>query len=260
LPTPTKGPRLGGSPAHEKAIIANLARALFEHGRITTTLTKAKRLRPRAEHLITFAKKGDLASRRQVLRVVRDKDVVYKLFDDIAPRFADRQGGYTRILKLGPRQGDNAPMAMIELVEQAPAAPAAAAGEGTAEAAPSRRRRFGRRRDAQEAPSGANRAERRAAARGKLPPVTEHDHEHDEDEDEDEDEVLATGAEERDEDEERPAVPTDAELAAGAASAVDEAEGEDEAEAETEAKPGAKAKDEAAEDDDEEPGDGAKKS
>jgi large subunit ribosomal protein L17 len=258
LPTPTKGPRLGGSPAHEKAIIANLARALFEHGRITTTLTKAKRLRPRAEHLITFAKKGDLASRRQVLRVVRDKDVVYKLFDDIAPRFADRQGGYTRILKLGPRQGDNAPMAMIELVEQAPAAPAAAAGEGTAEAAPSRRRRFGRRRDAQEAPSGANRAERRAAARGKLPPVTEHDHEHDEDEDEDE--VLATGAEERDEDEERPAVPTDAELAAGAASAVDEAEGEDEAEAETEAKPGAKAKDEAAEDDDEEPGDGAKKS
>jgi large subunit ribosomal protein L17 len=257
LPTPTKGPRLGGSPAHEKAIIANLARALFEHGRITTTLTKAKRLRPRAEHLITFAKKGDLASRRQVLRVVRDKDVVYKLFDDIAPRFADRQGGYTRILKLGPRQGDNAPMAMIELVEQAPAAPAAATGEGTAEAAP-RRRRFGRRRDAQEAPSGANRAERRAAARGKLPPVTEHDHEHDEDEDEDE--VLATGAEERDEDEERPAVPTDAELAAGAASAVDEAEGEDETEAETEAKPRAEARDEAAEDDDEEPGDGAKKS
>jgi len=118
MPTPTKGPRLGGSPAHERLILANLATQLFRHGRITTTETKAKRLRPLAEHLITKAKRGDLHARRQVLTVVRDQDVVASLFDDIGPRFATRPGGYTRIVKTGPRKGDAAPMAIIELVEE----------------------------------------------------------------------------------------------------------------------------------------------
>jgi large subunit ribosomal protein L17 len=118
MPTPTKGPRLGGSPAHEKLMLANLATSLFKHGRIQTTETKAKRLRPLAEQLITKAKRGDLHARRQALSVVRDKDVVFQLFDQIAPRFANRPGGYTRIVKTGPRKGDNAPMAIIELVEE----------------------------------------------------------------------------------------------------------------------------------------------
>ena len=118
MPTPTKGPRLGGSPAHEKLMLANLATSLFRHGRITTTEVKAKRLRPLAEQLITKAKRGDLHARRRVLTVVRDKDVVYALFDQIAPRFANRAGGYTRIVKTGPRKGDAAPMAIIELVEE----------------------------------------------------------------------------------------------------------------------------------------------
>ena len=116
MPTPTKGPPLGGSPAHERLILANLATALFEHRRITTTETKAKRLRPLAERLITFAKRGDLHARRRVLTVVKDKGVVHALFTEIAPAVADRQGGYTRITKIGPRKGDNAPMAVIELV------------------------------------------------------------------------------------------------------------------------------------------------
>ena len=128
MPTPTKGPRLGGSPAHEKLILANLATELFRHGKIKTTETKAKRLRPLAEQLITKAKRGDLAARRLVLTTVRDKDVVYALFSDIAPRYANRPGGYTRIVKTGPRKGDAAPMAIIELVEElAEAAPAKAA-------------------------------------------------------------------------------------------------------------------------------------
>src|SRR5258706_9170926 len=118
MPTPTKGPRLGGSPAHEQLMLANLATSLFRHGKITTTETKAKRLRPLAEQLITRAKRGDLHSRRRVLTVVREKDVVYTLFDQIAPRFANRDGGYTRIVKTGPRKGDAAPMAVIELVEE----------------------------------------------------------------------------------------------------------------------------------------------
>jgi large subunit ribosomal protein L17 len=118
MPTPTKGPRLGGGPAHERLILANLATALFEHGRITTTQAKAKRLRPLAERMITFAKRGDLASRRRVMTVVRDKNVVHELFTQIAPRYANRAGGYTRIIKLEPRKGDNAPMAVIELVEE----------------------------------------------------------------------------------------------------------------------------------------------
>jgi large subunit ribosomal protein L17 len=118
MPTPTKGPRLGGSPAHQRHILSNLATALFEHGRITTTHAKARKLRPVAERLITFAKKGDLHSRRQVLTVVPDKTVVHTLFTEIGPSYASRQGGYTRIIKIGPRKGDNAPMAVIELVRE----------------------------------------------------------------------------------------------------------------------------------------------
>ncbi|NNG39047.1 50S ribosomal protein L17 [Flexivirga sp. ID2601S] len=118
MPTPTKGPRLGGGPAHERLILANLAQALFEHDRITTTEAKAKRLRPLAERLVTFAKRGDLHARRRVMTVVRDKGVVHRLFTEIAPDMADRQGGYTRITKIAPRKGDNAPMAVIELVRE----------------------------------------------------------------------------------------------------------------------------------------------
>jgi large subunit ribosomal protein L17 len=118
MPTPTKGPRLGGGPAHERLLLANLATALFEHDRITTTAAKAKRLRPLAEKLITFARRGDLHARRQVLSVIRDKDVVHKLFAEIGPKMAERPGGYTRITKINPRKGDNAPMAVIELVEE----------------------------------------------------------------------------------------------------------------------------------------------
>jgi large subunit ribosomal protein L17 len=134
MPTPTKGPRLGGSPAHERLMLANLATSLFRHGKIQTTETKAKRLRPLAEQLITKAKRGDLAARRRVLTVVRDKDVVFTLFDQIAPRFANRNGGYTRIVKTGPRKGDAAPMAIIELVEElvTPATGATKAKKGTA--------------------------------------------------------------------------------------------------------------------------------
>ncbi len=115
--TPTKGPRLGGGPAHERLMLANLATALFEHGKITTTEAKAKRLRPLAERLITFAKRGDLHARRRAMTVVRDKSVIHTLFTEIGPRFENRQGGYTRITKIGPRKGDNAPMAVIELCE-----------------------------------------------------------------------------------------------------------------------------------------------
>jgi large subunit ribosomal protein L17 len=118
MPTPTKGARLGGSAAHQRLILANLASQLFEHGRILTTEAKAKRLRPLAEKLITKAKRGDIHSRRLVLTTVRDKGVVHTLFTEIAPSLADREGGYTRITKVGPRKGDNAPMAVIELVQE----------------------------------------------------------------------------------------------------------------------------------------------
>jgi large subunit ribosomal protein L17 len=118
MPQPTKGPRLGGSPAHQRLILANLATALFEHGRITTTEAKARRLRPYAERLITKAKRGDLHNRREILKVIRDKSVVHRLVEEIGPFFADRNGGYTRITKTLPRKGDNAPMAVIELVAQ----------------------------------------------------------------------------------------------------------------------------------------------
>ncbi|EGD55169.1 50S ribosomal protein L17 [Gordonia neofelifaecis] len=118
MPKPTKGARLGGSASHQKAILANLATALFEHGRITTTEAKAKRLRPYAEKLITHAKAGQLANRREVMKDIRDKDVVHTLFAEIGPHFAERSGGYTRIIKTMPRKGDNAPMAVIELVQE----------------------------------------------------------------------------------------------------------------------------------------------
>ena len=148
MPTPTKGHRLGGSPAHERHILANLATALFRHGRITTTEAKARRLRPVAERLITFAKRGDMHARRHVLTVVTDKGVVHQLFTEIAPEFSERDGGYTRITKIGPRKGDNAAMAVIELVRgepvaakprrrarrTTPEAPAAAASAATATA------------------------------------------------------------------------------------------------------------------------------
>ncbi|HWU46879.1 MAG TPA: 50S ribosomal protein L17 [Humibacter sp.] len=116
MPKPTKGPRLGGGPAHERLMLANLAAALYTHKRIQTTETKAKRLRPLAERLITFAKRGDLHARRRVLAVIHDKGVVHELFTEIAPLLAEREGGYTRIIKTGYRKGDNAPMAVIELV------------------------------------------------------------------------------------------------------------------------------------------------
>ncbi len=117
MPQPAKGARLGGSAAHEKLMLANLAKALFEHGRITTTEAKARKLRPYAERLVTKAKKGDLHNRRQVLQVITDKSIVHTLFTEIGPRYENRPGGYTRITKIGNRRGDNAPMAVIELVE-----------------------------------------------------------------------------------------------------------------------------------------------
>ena len=143
MPTPTKGRRMGGSAAHQQHMLANLATALFEHGRITTTEARARRLRPLAERLITFAKRGDLHARRQVLTVVTDKNVVHTLFADIGPSFASRDGGYTRITKVGPRKGDNAALAVIELVREEAeprtrrrrarrAAPTARASRGTA--------------------------------------------------------------------------------------------------------------------------------
>jgi len=144
MPTPTKGHRLGGSPAHERHILANLATALFQHGRITTTQAKARRLRPVAERLITFAKRGDLHARRRVLTVVTDKGVVHQLFTEIAPQFSERDGGYTRITKIGPRKGDNAAMAVIELVRGEPAA--------------AKPRRRARRPDSQAAPATAGTA------------------------------------------------------------------------------------------------------
>ena len=132
MPAPAKGARLGGGAAHERLLLANLATALFANGRITTTEAKAKRLRPLAERLITFAKRGDLHARRRVLAIVRDKGVVHTLFTEIAPRYDNRHGGYTRIVKLEPRKGDNAPMAVIELVEALTAAKEAEAAAKSA--------------------------------------------------------------------------------------------------------------------------------
>lgn len=134
MPKPTKGPRLGGGPAHERLLLANLAAALFTHKSIKTTETKAKRLRPLAERLITFAKRGDLHARRRVLAIIHDKSVVHELFTEIAPLVAEREGGYTRITKLGFRKGDNAPMAQIELVLE-PVTPKAKPVKATAKKA-----------------------------------------------------------------------------------------------------------------------------
>jgi len=138
MPKPKKGPRLGGSPAHQRLMLSNLATALFEHGRITTTETRARLLRPVAEKLITKAKRGDLHNRREVLKTIRDKSVVHTLFTEIAPTFSERPGGYTRITKVGPRKGDNAPMAVIELVTEAysPKAPSTKKTEKAAAPAP----------------------------------------------------------------------------------------------------------------------------
>jgi large subunit ribosomal protein L17 len=155
MPTPTKGRRLGGSAAHQRHLLANLATALFEHGKITTTEAKARRLRPYAERLITFAKRGDLSARREVLTVVTDKGVVHTLFTEIGPQFATREGGYTRITKIGPRKGDNAPLAVIELVQE------------EAEAKPRRRR--GRRPQAAARPAAAPSAEAADAADADAP-------------------------------------------------------------------------------------------
>jgi large subunit ribosomal protein L17 len=162
MPTPTKGARLGGSSAHQRHMLANLATALFEHGKITTTEARARRLRPYAERLITFAKRGDLHARRQVLSVVTDKSVVHNLFADIGPSFASRDGGYTRITKVGPRKGDNAALAVIELVREEPEAKQTRRRRSRrpAAAAPSARRG---RAATQEAPAAAEEAEATSA-------------------------------------------------------------------------------------------------
>jgi large subunit ribosomal protein L17 len=134
MPTPAKGPRLGGGAAHERLMLANLSAALFEHKRITTTVTKAKRLKPYAERLVTFAKRGDLASRRRVLGLISNKGIVHELFTDIAQAVENRDGGYTRITKIGNRKGDNAPMAVIELVLEPVSAKQAVVAEATSAA------------------------------------------------------------------------------------------------------------------------------
>ena len=179
MPQPKKGPRLGNSPAHQRMLLANLATELIRHGRIQTTFTKAKTVQPLAERMITFAKRGDIHARRQVLKVIRDKDVVHKLFTDVGPAFAQRDGGYTRVIKLGPRKGDAAPMALIELVEGV-----SAAGDGDLTEAP--RRRWSLRRKAGTISAGAREREEELAAafdRGEQPLQPEvmdlHDHEHD---------------------------------------------------------------------------------
>lgn len=156
MPTPTKGPRLGGGPAHERLILANLAQSLFEFDSITTTEAKAKRLRPFAERLVTFAKRGDLHARRRVMTVIRDKGVVHRLFVEIAPDMAERPGGYTRITKIGARRGDNAPMAVIELVREP------LARKATVTEADSATKRAAK--DAKKAKKDKKRSEREAAA------------------------------------------------------------------------------------------------
>lgn len=166
MPTPTKGPRLGGGPAHERLMLANLAASLFEHKRITTTVTKAKRLKPYAERLVTFAKRGDLASRRRVLGLISNKGVVHELFTDIAQAVENRDGGYTRITKIGNRKGDNAPMAVIELVLEPVSAKQAVVAEATqaaAKAAPAAEEAPAEETAVEEAPAAEEAAEAPAA-------------------------------------------------------------------------------------------------
>jgi len=158
MPQPKKAARFGGSPAHHNMILANLATELFRHGRIRTTHAKAKAVQPLADRMVTFAKRGDVHARRQVLRVIRDKDVVHKLFADVGPVFSERDGGYTRVLKLGPRKGDAAPMALIELVEGV-----SGAGEGALEEAPRRRWSLRRRRGGSLSSGALRRQEERDA-------------------------------------------------------------------------------------------------
>jgi large subunit ribosomal protein L17 len=178
MPSPTKGPRLGGSPAHERLILANLATALFEHGRITTTEAKAKRVRPLAERLITFAKRGDLASRRRVMTVIRDKSVVHELFTEIAPTYDNRDGGYTRITKIGPRKGDNAPMAVIELVEPLAEQTVAEATAATKRAARDRDDAVAEASQSEEVPAAADNGDEQSVAEesaGEEPAAEESD-------------------------------------------------------------------------------------
>ncbi|UKA65674.1 50S ribosomal protein L17 [Arthrobacter sp. FW306-05-C] len=166
MPTPTKGPRLGGGPAHERLMLANLAASLFEHKRITTTVTKAKRLKPYAERLVTFAKRGDLASRRRVLGLISNKGIVHELFTDIAQAVENRDGGYTRITKIGNRKGDNAPMAVIELVLEPVSAKQAVVAEATqaaAKAAPAAEEAPVEEAATEEAPAAEEAAEAPAA-------------------------------------------------------------------------------------------------
>jgi large subunit ribosomal protein L17 len=160
MPQPKKGPRYGGSPSHHNMMMANLATELIRHGRITTTLSKAKTVQPLAEKMITFAKAGDVHSRRQVLKVIRDRDVVHKLFADVGPAFAERNGGYTRVLKTGVRKGDAAPMALLELVEGV----SVGGDEGALEEAPARRWSLRRRKGGTVSASAQARQESRAAA------------------------------------------------------------------------------------------------
>ncbi|HUH08282.1 MAG TPA: 50S ribosomal protein L17 [Egibacteraceae bacterium] len=183
MPQPRKAPRFGGSPSHHNMILANLATELFRHGRITTTLTRAKTVQPLAERMITFAKRGDLASRRQVLRVIRDRDVVHKLFTDIGPAFAERNGGCTRVVKLGPRKGDAAEMAVIELVQGV-----SGDGGGALDEAPRRRWSLRRSRGTQST-TARERSEELAAAIDRGEDLSaeyaedeDHDHDHDHDE------------------------------------------------------------------------------
>jgi len=218
MPTPTKGHRLGGSPAHERHILANLATALFQHGRITTTEAKARRLRPVAERLITFAKRGDLHARRHVLTVVTDKGVVHQLFTEIAPQFSERDGGYTRITKIGPRKGDNAAMAVIELVRGEPVA--------------AKPRRRARRADSQAAPAMASTATASTATATAATAVAEPETETDEaatDEGSEAPEAVTDEATEADEAVTDEA--TEADEGDGAAAVTDEGDEADEADA-----------------------------
>jgi large subunit ribosomal protein L17 len=174
MPKPTKGKRLGGSAAHQKLMLSNLATALFEHGRITTTETRARMLRPLAEKLITKAKRGDLHNRREVLKTVRDKSVVHTLFTEIGPTFSERPGGYTRITKIGPRKGDNAPMAIIELVTEAysPKAPSTKKTEAAAAPAPAAEDEVV---ETEESTDGTAAAEHEAAAAEHEAAAEEHE-------------------------------------------------------------------------------------
>src|SRR5215467_13676556 len=207
MPTPTKGARMGGSPAHQRHMLSNLAAALFEHGKITTTEARARRLRPYAEKLITFAKRGDMHARRQVLTVVPDKGIVHNLFTEIGPSFAERQGGYTRITKLGPRKGDAAPMAVIELVRE--------------EVGTSRPRRRARRVSPQATPATAAVDEASAAAEAETAEAEtdEADETTEADESDEDDEAEVTdGADE-----------ADGEVTASAADGAEETDEADEA-------------------------------